>query len=243
MIAGILLQWNFQWPEKFRWIFFLIGLTTAIGFFLLPFFKRFQFDFLSGIATSILFLAFGGSMTFQNDIRNDKDWLGNSYKVNNGLLVTLDEPPIEKTKSSKANATLQYLFQDGNAIRVKGKIILYFQKDSLQQLLNRINSVDTLSNLHGEDNYFVYNNKRILLLDKAITFAPQQSRTVVDILVISKNPKFYMKKLAASLDIKQVVFDGSVPSWKSVYWKKDCDSLHIPWYDVTMNGAFEIKIN
>ena len=52
-----------------------------------------------------------------------------------------------------------------------------------------------------------------------------------------------MKKLAASLDIKQVVFDGSVPSWKSVYWKKDCDSLHIPWYDVTMNGAFEIKIN
>ena len=51
-----------------------------------------------------------------------------------------------------------------------------------------------------------------------------------------------MKKLAASLDIKQVVFDGSVPAWKTTYWKKDCDSLHIPWYDVTMKGAFVMKL-
>ena len=51
-----------------------------------------------------------------------------------------------------------------------------------------------------------------------------------------------MKKLAASLDIKQVVFDGSVPAWKANYWKKDCDSLHIPWYDVTTKGAFVMSL-
>ena len=86
-------------------------------------------------------------------------------------------------------------------------------------------------------------NKHIFLLDKTISFYPLQTRPVIDLLIISKNPKVYMKKLAASMDIRQVVFDGSVPSWKSVYWKKDCDSLHIPWYDVTLNGAFEMKLN
>jgi len=52
----------------------------------------------------------------------------------------------------------------------------------------------------------------------------------------------YIKKLAASLDIKQVVFDGSAPAWKTKYWKNDCDSLGIPWYDVTMKGAFVMSL-
>ena len=51
-----------------------------------------------------------------------------------------------------------------------------------------------------------------------------------------------MKKLAASLDIKQVVLDGSVPAWKAKYWKKDCDSLKIPLYDVAMSGAFVMEL-
>ncbi|MCW3119864.1 MAG: ComEC family competence protein, partial [Chitinophagaceae bacterium] len=39
-----------------------------------------------------------------------------------------------------------------------------------------------------------------------------------------------------------VVFDGSVPSRKAAYWKKDCDSLHIPWYDVNEKGAFVMSL-
>jgi competence protein ComEC len=79
------------------------------------------------------------------------------------------------------------------------------------------------------------------LLDSSISFQPTGNKPVVDLLLISKNPKLYITKLAASLNIKQVVFDGSVPPWKTVYWKKDCDSLHIPYYDVTTKGAFVMK--
>jgi competence protein ComEC len=110
------------------------------------------------------------------------------------------------------------------------------------RILYRIKEVDTLDNLTANENYLSYNGKQILLLDEAVSFAPQQSKPSIDLLVISKNPKVYMKKLAASLDIKQVVFDGSVPAWKTMYWKKDCDSLHIPWYDVTMKGAFVMNL-
>ena len=88
-----------------------------------------------------------------------------------------------------------------------------------------------------------YNCKHILLVDESISFFPQETKPLVDLLVISKNPKIYMKKLVASFNIKRVVFDGSVPAWKVTYWKKDCDSLQIPWHDVTMKGAFEMRLN
>ncbi len=111
------------------------------------------------------------------------------------------------------------------------------------RILYRMNEVETIPGLLVADDYINYNGKHILLVDKTISFAAQKNKPIIDLLVISKNPKVYMAKLAQTLDIKQVVFDGSLPAWKTNYWKKDCDSLHIPWHDVTMKGAFEMKLD
>lgn len=92
------------------------------------------------------------------------------------------------------------------------------------------------------DTCFVFSNKRVLLLGSSIRFAPANNKTRIDLLIISNNPKLYFKQLSSSLDIRQVVFDGSNPAWKVNYWKKDCDSLHIPWYDVTEKGAFVMTL-
>jgi len=108
--------------------------------------------------------------------------------------------------------------------------------------LFRITKTDSLANLFIDDNFINYEGKRIVLVNESISFPVQPSLSRIDLLIFSKNPKVYMKKLAASLDIKQVVFDGSVPSWKTKYWKNDCDSLGIPWYDVTTKGAFVMSL-
>lgn len=110
------------------------------------------------------------------------------------------------------------------------------------RVLYRITMAPTKDQLMKSSNYFSFRNKHILLADKTISFSPTADRPVIDLLVLSKNPSVYMAKLAASLQIKQVVFDGSVPAWKTNYWKKDCDSLHIPWYDVTTKGAFVMNL-
>jgi competence protein ComEC len=110
------------------------------------------------------------------------------------------------------------------------------------RILYRIKEVPTLTDLSFYENYLSYRGKHILLLDESLSFTPQTPKPSIDLLVISKNPKLYMKKIASTLDIKQVVFDGSVPAWKANYWKKDCDSLHIPWHDVTTKGAFEMSL-
>jgi competence protein ComEC len=110
------------------------------------------------------------------------------------------------------------------------------------RVLYRITAVNAPDNLSFYENHLSYQGKHILLLDESVSFAPQEPKPSIELLVISKNPKVYMKQLAASLKIKQVVFDGSVPAWKANYWKKDCDSLHIPWHDVTMKGAFVMNL-
>jgi competence protein ComEC len=106
----------------------------------------------------------------------------------------------------------------------------------------RISTADKINGLDVDGNYINFKNKHILLIDSAVRYAAASHKTAVDLVIISKNPRLYISKLSAALDIKQVVFDGSCPAWKTKYWKKDCDSLHIPWHDVTEKGAFVMSL-
>jgi competence protein ComEC len=111
------------------------------------------------------------------------------------------------------------------------------------RILFRVISSDSLVDFRRNGNYIQFFNKKIILCDSSTRFRPTDNKPLIDLLVISKNPRLYIRNLAAALDIKQVVFDGSVPPWKTTFWKRDCDSLHIPYYDVMAKGAFVMKLN
>lgn len=136
LIAGIMLQWHFQADVQVWWIVMIAGFVAVAGFFFIPFFNRYKFIFVSGVAATTLFVSMGALLAWHKDIRNESSWLGNFYKEKDALVVTLDEPPVEKTKSIKANASVNYLFHDGKSIPVKGKIIVYFKKDTSQLQLS-----------------------------------------------------------------------------------------------------------
>lgn len=111
------------------------------------------------------------------------------------------------------------------------------------RILLRIRRVDSLQGFQQQQTFINYKGKRILHISSSVSFDTAFTKHPIDLLIISKNPKLYFKNLIPALNIKQVVFDGSAPAWKVKYWKKDCDSLHIPWYDVTARGAFVMKLN
>ncbi|MEI2740549.1 MAG: hypothetical protein V9F01_17380 [Chitinophagaceae bacterium] len=111
-MAGIMFQWRFQTSINVWWMILAVAFLSLLGFFFVPFFNRYKFAFINGIITGILFFSVGAILAWQKDIRNDKQWLGNFYQEKNVLIVTLDEPPVEKTKSIKANATVSYLLQN-----------------------------------------------------------------------------------------------------------------------------------
>jgi competence protein ComEC len=111
------------------------------------------------------------------------------------------------------------------------------------RVLHRIEPADQLTNLMDQKNFVQYGSKKILLIDKNFQFAALDAKIPIDILVISKNPRLYFPSLIRTFNIRHVVFDGSVAASKLKYWMKDCDSLSIPYYDVSTKGAFVMNMN
>ena len=92
--------------------------------------------------------------------------------------------------------------------------------------------------LYRSNNFYQFHNKRILIIDSAIVYIPAAERMHVDYIIISKNPKIVMPRLAAVFNCNHYVFDASNPLWKIAKWKKDCEDLHLPFHSVPEQGAF-----
>ena len=108
------------------------------------------------------------------------------------------------------------------------------------RVLHRINYNKELKKIFVKENIILSNNKKILHLTKNLNSIPQQA--VWDLIVISKNPKISISKLAAFTTFKNIVFDGSNSLWKINQWKRECDSLHLQYHICSEKGAFEMNL-
>lgn len=135
-IAGIVLQWYLQWSLSASAIIAVISFLLILTYLLLPAFLRYRLSIINGVATFFLFLSLGALLTYSKDIRNKQDWFGHLYKDSVILLVTLNEPPVEKARSYKAEAIVNGVLQHDSIQPGSGRIILYFAKDSLPPALS-----------------------------------------------------------------------------------------------------------
>ncbi|RYF85220.1 MAG: ComEC/Rec2 family competence protein [Chitinophagaceae bacterium] len=85
---------------------------------------------------------------------------------------------------------------------------------------------------------FALARRQVVVIDESFPLITVHPKPAIDVVVLSKNPRIYISKLLNAFNVKQIVIDGSVPSWKAALWKHDCDSLHIPCYNVAEEGAF-----
>jgi competence protein ComEC len=130
LMTGIVLQWHLQFTFIILWIVCGTALTVLFSFFLLPFFQRYALSGLNGLAIAVLFISIGGLLAWYKDIRHDNNWFGSHYKNKLALVLTLQENPVEKTKSYKANASVDFILNNDTSIKTNGTIIIYFKKDS-----------------------------------------------------------------------------------------------------------------
>ncbi|MBS1920028.1 MAG: ComEC family competence protein [Bacteroidetes bacterium] len=127
--VGIIAQWYLQVPLHFCWSVLGVSFVGFAYFFFIPAFERYKLSMFSGIFSALIFLSLGAMLSWHQDIRYNKEWFGKSYQPNDALIVTLEEPLVEKNKSFKANATVNVLFRNGKKTPAEGKVILYFKKD------------------------------------------------------------------------------------------------------------------
>jgi competence protein ComEC len=137
LAGGILLHWYFQ-PSVLTWIIAgSIAFMLLLLFFLLPLFERFRHSFISGIITTVLISSLGGWLAWQKDTRNKENWLAKVYHPQDGLIVRLEEPLTEKARSYKAIVSVLHSIQNKHLFPCKGKMIIYFTKDTTSTWSNR----------------------------------------------------------------------------------------------------------
>lgn len=132
LCAGILVQWYLQPPLIIWWCSIAAGVLLVSLFFFIPLSLRYRLGIASAGGAALVFAGLGALLTSYHDVRNDPAWMGHCLQQKGaaGMLITLQEPLIEKTKSYKADAAIQYLLQDGQKQKVTGRLIIYFKKDS-----------------------------------------------------------------------------------------------------------------
>jgi competence protein ComEC len=107
------------------------------------------------------------------------------------------------------------------------------------QLQKRADSLDSVFN---SGMFYQFNNKKIMIADKAMLFDPPEQKINLDLLIISKNPKLDIEQMAKTFNWRQIVFDASNPPWKIEKWKKQCQALNLAYYSIPETGAFICNI-
>lgn len=131
LCVGISIQWYLQPNPLIWWVISILSLLAIMGFSFLSLFKKFYWSSINGIFINLLFISIGSLLVFYQDIRHNPQWVGNFSQNAQSILVSLDENLIEKNNSFKADANLEWISENSKQIPVKGKIIVYFKKDSI----------------------------------------------------------------------------------------------------------------
>ena len=114
LVAGIIIQWYFQVSLDFI-ILALASFTIAFSlFYFLPLSLRFKISFLQGNLLNCMVLVIGLLITWNKDVRHTADWYGNYYTDSSYVIVRIDEPLIEKTKSFKADGFVEAVINNEN---------------------------------------------------------------------------------------------------------------------------------
>lgn len=132
LIAGIMLQWYFQIPVTVLVISLISFSIAFLLFLLLPLALRFKSKALQGSIIQLLFIGLGALLTWQKDIRHNANWYGNYYRDSSWMVVRIEEPLVEKSRSFKADGYVESIIQNGITIPCTGKLLLYFSKDSIE---------------------------------------------------------------------------------------------------------------
>ena len=135
LVLGILLEWHLTIPIS---VAIIGGICFGIAYGLFLFFPlvlRYRLQALQAIIVNLLLVCLGLILTWQKDIRNSRDWMDNYYQAQDHLVLRIDEPLQQKQKSYKAYGYVESIVNNDTIIDCKGKLILYFSKDSISSQL------------------------------------------------------------------------------------------------------------
>jgi competence protein ComEC len=134
-----------------------------------------------------------------------------------------------------------FMFKTDSGLYANNSLQNFYLRSS--RMSQRISLCDSLASFNYGYSIFQFSTKKILLIDKPILFQAPGNKIAVDAIIISKNPKIKIANLASVFNCNEWIFDASNASWNINKWKKECDGLDLPYYDVNEKGAFVMNVD
>ena len=139
--AGILLFTLLSYPTQLFWssplASYLSLFIVVFCIFLMVVFSEtqkiaanYRLRWLFGLVTNILFIFLGFLQTSQHTQITKSSHFSHHLSDSSFVMVQINEPPIEKEKSYKAELKVLQIYHGEKRQEVKGKTIAYFKKDS-----------------------------------------------------------------------------------------------------------------
>jgi competence protein ComEC len=129
LVLGVISQWYLKVPFQINFICIIFFIIIFFGFNFLSIEKRYEFQWMQGLLINAIIFCIAIFLCWQKDIRNNENWFGKYYNDSCTLIVKINESPIEKEKSIKADAIVEAIIQNGTTQKVNGKLLIYFSKE------------------------------------------------------------------------------------------------------------------
>ena len=110
------------------------------------------------------------------------------------------------------------------------------------RILYRLKPADHSASFIISGNYVQFGPGKFIIIDSNFNFEKPVEPVRVNVLILAFNPKIYLKQLTSIIQPDIILFDASNPAWKIKYWIKDCESMGIPYHNVSENGAYVMNI-
>jgi competence protein ComEC len=129
LITGIVFQWYVKVPFPVNAICGGIFLVFLLLFNFLSIEIRYKFQWVQGLLINAIIFCIAIFLCWRKDIRNDNQWFGKYYNDSCAIIVKINEPPVEKEKSIKADGIVETIIQNGSRQKASGKLLIYFSKE------------------------------------------------------------------------------------------------------------------
>ncbi|MBP6455271.1 MAG: ComEC/Rec2 family competence protein [Chitinophagaceae bacterium] len=116
---------------------FCIAILSVLLFSKMPISKQNQFFYLKGIAIQLLFYCFAYFICFLQSNKINKKHYQHQYKNYTHAKIKLNENPIEKEKTVKANVDILILYNNKLNEKTEGKLLVYFTKNEKSLALKK----------------------------------------------------------------------------------------------------------
>jgi len=130
LIHGILVSWYVHVDIRFAWGISIFPICVLILLNFNKTFTQFRYNWAKGILLNILIFGIGLLLLSCADDSGNKKSFNHVYEPGDIIIATLEEPLTEKSKTFKAEASIQLVIRSNSFIRVRTNILLYIEKDS-----------------------------------------------------------------------------------------------------------------